>query len=433
MNMEVRKKHRRLDYRFTFFSALEALFWAMIAPSGYMVVFMTDQGFTNSQIGIALACNNLACLCFLPIWGIVADKLGSKRKTLIILYFGVGISAVFTALFTGNVWLTIGLIFIVLIFRGSVASITDSWVITEVNTPDLSGNRINYGPIRSAGSIGYALAGFLYYFMFTTLHIDTRWSWLASTFFAIPCILLALSYREQGNVQAAPRRLKALSMKDLKPGRLAKNYYFVTFFVIYMLFNIPGYFGLSYISQLLETMGEKPVFVGVLGSIRALCEVPLLFCSKKIIQKLGYKKTLFIIGTALAIEQVSYVFCNEIWQVTLFQMLHGSINGLLLGAAVGYIFSLVPPELSATAQTFCGASCSAVTIIGNLLSGWLIDSFGVRSIFVVSTSCTVLAIALFALSLLIGKLCKISHYDAANDPVSQEILHKLYASSGESN
>ena len=130
MHMEVRKKHRRLDYRFTFFSALEALFWAMIAPAGYMVVFMTDQGFTNSQIGIALACNNLACLCFLPVWGIVADKLGSKRKTLIILYFGVGISAIFTALFTGNVWLTIGLIFIVIIFRGSVASITDSWVIT---------------------------------------------------------------------------------------------------------------------------------------------------------------------------------------------------------------------------------------------------------------------------------------------------------------
>lgn len=257
MNMEVRKKHRRLDYRFTFFSALEALFWAMIAPSGYMVVFMTDQGFTNSQIGIALACNNLACLCFLPIWGIVADKLGIQAQNADYplfrrRHFGGLYGAVYRQCLAD-----IGLIFIVLIFRGSVASITDSWVITEVNTPDLSGNRINYGPIRSAGSIGYALAGFLYYFMFTTLHIDTRWSWLASTFFAIPCILLALSYREQGNVQAAPRRLKALSMKDLKPGRLAKNYYFVTFFVIYMLFNIPGYFGLSYISQLLETMAKS--------------------------------------------------------------------------------------------------------------------------------------------------------------------------------
>ena len=54
-------------------------------------------------------------------------------------------------------------------------------------------------------------------------------------------------------------------------------------------------------------MGTAPVFVGVLGSIRALCEVPLLFCSKKIIQKMGYKGTLFVIGTALAIEQASYI------------------------------------------------------------------------------------------------------------------------------
>ena len=424
--MGIKKKRWLPDYRFTFFSALEALFWAMVAPASYMVVFMNDQSFTNSQIGIALAFNNLSCLVSLPIWGMVADKLG-KRKTLIILYFGLAISSVFTAIFTGSVPLTIALIFLVLVFRGSVASITDSWVIAEVNTPDMYGNRIHYGPIRSLGSIGYALAGFLFYFMFTTLHVDTRWSWLASTFFAIPCIFLAMSYREQGAVSAAPRKPRKISMRLLQPGRLAKNYYFATFFVNYMLFNIPGYFGLSYIPQLLSSMGTAPVFVGVLGSIRALCEVPLLFCSKKIIQKMGYKGTLFVIGTALAVEQASYIFSQQMWQIILFQMLHGCINGLLLGAAVGYIFSLVPPELSATAQTFCGASCSAVTILGNLISGALIDHFGVRAIFIVSASSAVLAIALFAGSLLLGRALHIAPYDAGKDPVSQRILAQLYA------
>ena len=418
----------KLDYRFTFFASLEVLFWAMVAPSGFTVVFMNDQGFNNAQIGIGLACTNLASVFFLPIWGVVADKLGSKRKTLILLYIGVAISSSLTAIFTGSVWLSIALMFLVLVFRGSVASITDSWVIVEVNTPDLYGNHINYGPIRACGSTGYAIAGFIYYFMFTTLQIDTRWSWMASTFFAVPCILLALSYREQSHLSQPIRRPNRLSMRELRPGRLLSNYYFVTFFFIYMLFNIPGYFGLSYIPQLLESVGEQPVFVGVLGSIRALCEVPLLFFSRKIIQKLGYKGTLFVIGSALAVEQLSYIFCSEVWQITFFQMLHGSINGLLLGSAVGYIFSLVPPELSATAQTFCGASCSAVTIIGNLLSGWLIDSFGVRIIFVVSVSCMLLAILLFALSLWIGKLFKIAHYDAQNDLVSKQILSKLYAS-----
>ena len=194
-----------------------------------------------------------------------------------------------------------------------------------------------------------------------------------------------------------------------------------------MLFNIPGYLGLSYISQLLRDLGEQPVFVGVLGSIRALCEVPLLFFSQKIIKKLGYKKTLFIIGSALCIEQVSYVVCNAMWQVIAFQILHGAVNGLLVGSAVGYIFSLVPPELSATAQTFCGASCSALTIIGNLLSGWIIDTWGVRAIFVITTVSMLLAIVLFAITLLIGKIKKIRYYDAKTDPVSQSILQKLYS------
>ena len=80
--MDIKKKRWSPDYRFTFFSALEALFWAMVAPASYLVVFMNDQSFTNSQIGIALAFNNLSCLVSLPIWGMVADKLGKPLNEL---------------------------------------------------------------------------------------------------------------------------------------------------------------------------------------------------------------------------------------------------------------------------------------------------------------------------------------------------------------
>ena len=131
-------RSNKLDYRFVFFSSLEALFWAMMAPSAYTVVFMQDQGFNNSQIGLGLAAINLASFMFLPVWGMVADKIGSRRKTLLILYTGIAIFGTLTSILTGNVALTILLMFSVIIFRGSVSAITDSWLITEVNTPDLS-------------------------------------------------------------------------------------------------------------------------------------------------------------------------------------------------------------------------------------------------------------------------------------------------------
>ena len=38
-----------------------------------------------------------------------------------------------------------------------------------------------------------------------------------------------------------------------------------------------------------------------------------------------------------------------------------------------------------------------------------------------------LAIVLFAITLLIGKIKKIQYYDAKTDPVSQSILQKLYS------
>ena len=272
-------RSNKLDYRFVFFSSLEALFWAMMAPSAYTVVFMQDQGFNNSQIGLGLAAINLASFMFLPVWGMVADKIGSRRKTLLILYTGIAIFGTLTSILTGNVALTILLMFSVIVFRGSVSAITDSWLITEVNTPDLSGSRINYGPVRSAGSIGYALATLIFYFLFTRLNVSTRFNWLISASLAVACFILVSTYKETQSDRKAVPVSRKLSLKELKPGRLLKNYYFVTFFFIYMLINIPGYIGTSYIPQLLRDMGMQGIRPlrgqSLKGSLRSASPVPL--------------------------------------------------------------------------------------------------------------------------------------------------------------
>lgn len=425
-----KKRVGEADRRFIFFASLEAVFWAMIAPSSYFVVFMYDQGFTNVEVGIGLAVNAIVNFIFLPIWGMVADRLGSKRKTLLILYVGVCISSVLTTFIVGNVWVTICLCGIVIAFRGSVPALTDSWLVEETNKPDKMGNRLNYGPIRMCGSIGYAIAAYLFYLLFNNLNMDTSFSFLFSAILCVFTYWLVASYHkvnpdaQESNVQ----RIK-VKMSELAPKRLFKNYYFLTFAFIYMLISVPGNFGMSYIATLLGELGGAPVFVGAISSIRALCEVPTLLFSRKIINKVGYVKTLFIIGALLFTEQLSYIVCNQVWQVVAFQMLHGSINGLLLGAAVNYIFSLVPRELSATAQTFCTAACSITAIAGNFLSGLVIDAFGVRMIYIICTICIGSAIALFALSLFIGKRLQIPKYDAETDEVSKNILRKLQGES----
>lgn len=188
---------------------------------------------------------------------------------------------------------------------------------------------------------------------------------------------------------------------------------------------MPAYFSGSYVSRLLEAVGGVPVFVGVIGSVRALCEVPLLIYSRKLLKKIGYSTTIVIIGALLLIEQLSYIFCDHIWQVLAFQMLHGSINGLLLGSAVGYIFSLVPRELSATAQSIAASTCYIVSIIGNCFSGWVIDVYGLRMLYKISSVCLALAVLLFSASLIIGKLAGIKRYDPETDQISKAILARL--------
>lgn len=421
------------DKRFLFFAALEFVFWAMIAPAGFNVVFMNDLGFNNVQTGVGLAVNAIANFIFLPIWGMVADRMGSKRKTLIVLYIGTIITSVATSFLTGSVLLTTMLAGSVMAFRGPVPSLTDSWLIEEVSMPDMYGNRLNYGPIRLFGSIGYAIAGFIFYYLFNNLNVNTKYTFLFSAILAVLTMFLVISYGKQEKAEQArisdyhkpkPVRFK---MSELKPGRLFKNFYFITFLFVYMLISVPGNFGMGYVSTLLGEVGGAPVFVGVIGSIRALCEVPPLLFSRKIMDKLGYVKTIFIISGLLLIEQSIYIFCNAMWQVVTFQMLHGVINGLLLGAAVNYIFSLVPRELSATAQTLCAAACSIFGILGNFVSGVIIDAFGLRMIYIICTIAIALAIVIFAGSLIIGKRLGLKRYDPETDLISRAILEKKLA------
>lgn len=68
-------------------------------------------------------------------------------------------------------------------------------------------------------------------------------------------------------------------MKELKPGRLFKNYYYMTFLVVYVLMSCSMNFGQNYMSQLMEEVGGNAAFTGVLNFARSFLEIPLLFLS----------------------------------------------------------------------------------------------------------------------------------------------------------
>ncbi len=405
MDKRKRRQYRTHDERFRFFSGFELLYWAVMASNPFFVLFLYEQGFSNTQVGLSLAVNAACGFVALPIWGLVADKIGSKRKTLMILFAGACITSMCTGFLTGSVLPTILFLGLNVSFRGSISSIVDSWVIYNANTPDALGRRFSYGPIRMYGSLGFALSGLLCYFLFDTLGVNVQFAFAISSAFALLCFSILLLHKEEYLAQNTQEvRLK---LSELAPGRLFRNFYFFTFLFVYMLINVPNFFGLSYLSVLLEELGGAPVFTGVIGSVRALGEVPMLFLSKKILKKWGYVKTIFIVGSLLVLEQLCYVICSATWQVLALQLIHGLINGLIMGSAVGYIFSLVPRELSATAQTLSVSSCFIISVAGNLASGWVLDSLGIRMLYALCLFCAVLAIAIFALSLWIGKCARI--------------------------
>lgn len=58
-------------------------------------------------------------------------------------------------------------------------------------------------------------------------------------------------------------------MKQLKPGRLLHNYYYLTYLVVYILIWLASCFGLNYTTNLLEEIGVSTAFYAPWSGVRS--------------------------------------------------------------------------------------------------------------------------------------------------------------------
>ncbi|MGI6664234.1 MAG: MFS transporter [Christensenellaceae bacterium] len=394
-----------------YYSLLELLFCASNACNAFFVSLFTQNGIDMRYVGIILAGNSFTSFIFPPIMGLFADKIQSKRKTLT---FTLSAMAIFTVLtpFCGNHFI---LMFLASTlgqgFRSASVSLAETWILTEVSQPERDGSKINFSAIRLWGSLGFSIMCIVFYFVINVSGSPVDITFFVGSFLA----LIAVGFSVRGKKRETPPAggtAKAISFKELKPGRLFKNYYYLTFMLVYVLLNSSMGFVQSYIPELLRQVGGSVALVGLVNGIRAFCEAPIMLISPWIVKKIGYEKSLMVTGLVYVVEQFIYLIAKTPSMVLVGQILRGSASGILFSSAVAYIFSLVPRSLSASAQTFAAGGANLLSMIANFLSGFLIDAFGLRSLFVVSASFQTLAVILFMITLYIGSKRKIPRYDA---------------------
>ena len=379
--------------RWRFFVIYISLFapYAIITP--YFQQLLKSLNYNDVQIGAIQGALELTAVAAPILWGVLADRLSAPRG---VLAFTVILSLPMFYLFRfvngGAAGMAAAVLF-GLFYKPNIP-LTDGMTFRYIRT-----RGGDYGKIRIGGTLGYI--SFIAVFdgiCWLTGGVTVRKLIVEfSVAVTLQLASLLLVPSSGGCTEAQPSRAEtcfsdaaasrggceARSSQEDRNGFI--NLFLRPAFLVFMLAAFLGRFSMmsyySFFSRYLDDVyGVKEV--GWIWALGSLCEMPLIFCSKRIIDKIGLKSffALGLLGCVLRLAGFSVE--SNIWVVLCLQPLHCLTFGAYHCSTVTYVSRMFPAKFQGGAQGIY----SAITVglgglLGSAAGGFVLDAFGYTALF----------------------------------------------------
>ena len=384
--METEKKRAVLR-----FAVVEFLFFAVVASSTYQTPFLKEIGFSSVQIGWITAIGSIIGMVLLPVWGIISDKMNSSRTPLLI---SVALTAIMYTLFA-VFWLIapgfLGVFYILvplaMTFKRPETALLDGWVISE-----LAPYGVGYGTVRMWGSIGYAVVTMG---MSALLSAGVMSTW--ATFFIMPVLLIPFVFFTVKGKEQRKDEVKVPESEKLKKKVPLKVLFKNKRYVVYLIYTVGLCMYMSitviYMAYILEYAGCDQSLQGTVVGFRALMEIIAMGAAIKLRNKVKLWQILVVSGVFFGTEHLLYGQAHSLPFLLFLMVLSGFAGGIMYSIGPSYVYESVDERVRNTAQSFVSVVMAVVGILGSLLGGYIIDSFGIQT---VTFGCGIITISLTA-------------------------------------
>ncbi|MFW5985054.1 MAG: MFS transporter [Halanaerobiaceae bacterium] len=382
------------------FSKLQFFFWSTWAIYGaYIVYYLTDIGYTNMQIGTVMSIRTFMEIISPPILGYICDRFQTRKTVFIFSITLLGLMIVPFPLYNKVMILIVsGLIGF---FWSPQQSILDSWILET--SPEMA---INYGFMRAWGSIGYAaivaIFGLVIENFGWTVHYISYG--LLITITAIIAYLIKDKSYDEVKKREKNRQEKGNTPEiNISQLFLNKSYLFVL--LVTVLIFIPIITIFIYLAPIIKSTGGTAKHLGYTLFFNALSEAPIFFIGKSILKKFETKYLLLISAIFYLIRIVITSLITTPLFFIFFGLLQSLSYGIFLISVRHYIKMIAPPELQTTAQSIVLMAAFGVGgITASLGGGYLIDNFGMNTMFTLCIILSSLAVLLLSSSLILDKV-----------------------------
>ena len=345
----------------------------------FINVHFSNLGLTGQQIGWLSILSPLASIFLATPISALSDRKRWRIKIAQIELVGLGLSVFFLQFPTSFPWIAV----VMLPFAVGLSPImsnTDSLIARMARKYNL-----NYGGMRLWGSVGMATSALVFGGVWQIFGFG-------SMFLVGALILLPLLWITT-NLEEPPRKEKQ------ERGRISlifNDRVLVLLLIANFLANIPMSLSLTFEGVFINSLGGGNFLIGLMMAFSAYSELPTMFFSRQIGERLRGLKSLTLAFGLMSIAYLGFVLTYNPVILPFFGIFKGLGFGLLFTTTVRIIHERAPEEWSATAQSLMTVGMFGLApLISGPLGGLLYDAISPRSVFVVG----LIALALAAVTI----------------------------------
>ncbi len=345
----------------------------------YTVTILLEYGYTEVQCGYITMLQYLMMTIAGPVYGRMIDRGLSPKKLFIILAAGgIIVTPLLPVCFAKGFSLTMISFGIISALDFCGATVIDTWI----NQMTLRDETIDYGMIRSAGSIFYATTAIVSGYLIVPLGINFLF-WLHMGSLAV-AILLAVTFADPNKLpllepdrfagEEAPDETFAQSIRTMMKNRP---------FVIFLICGTMYYFATravnGFMQVIINYIGGDASTYGVSVFLYCVGEFLLMRLASRLLRRGMKLPVLFITATGgLGLRILLLGVLKTMTGVMLTQILLSVGFASYLRFNIDYVASLFPRQYAGRAILISVAVTQGLgSIIGNLAGGYLLASVGV--------------------------------------------------------
>jgi len=372
-------------------------FAAYSSAHAYAAVFLLEKGFSNTMIGVVLALANVLSVVLQPISAGFIDKYKAftNRKVSLFCAFGCLISSVILVYAKGPVLI---FSFYVLLY---MLQMLYQPLIQAMNFEYIEkGFKINFGLARGLGSMGYALASPFVGALVEKNGVSVL-PIINILIFSVGIIAL-LTF-------IAPKDCEDTKNKENENEIHNSFFSFVKHYPAFMIFILGTTFLFfqhnalgDYLFQIIEPLGGTKATMGTLVMVSAALELPAMASFAFFRDKIGTKKMLVFSSIMFTVKTIIMLFANSIFWVYVSQSFQMIAYALFIPGAA-YLAESVMEDLDKTkGQAYIITAITLSGVFSSLVSGRLLDVFGVRTMLLVCVAVGI--VGTLICSVVLGKI-----------------------------